>query len=118
MVADITDAEVEAVARAMCASLGRDPDELVLSSPSRVAPDRCTRWQLIAGIARDHIAAYRAIEAFRQSDAGPVTVWVQYSNDWTPSEFPTLKEALLSGKVDRYARITRNVDFDPMEKAP
>lgn len=102
--ADISDAEIEAVARAMCAARGDTTFDL---------------WPTYAGVARMEIATYRAVMALGLPSGAPVTVWTDYGTEgWHPTEFPTLKEALLSR--DRHSspfRITRNVDFEPVEKA-
>lgn len=110
----ITDAEVEAVARVMCAACNRDPDAPIPGDHGANPP----MWHAFHRDALVSIAAHRAIEALKPQAGGPVTVWCDYGEGWEPSEYPTLKEALLADHGTAQIRITRNVDFEPVEKGP
>lgn len=56
----ITDADVEKVARRMCVHLGLDPDETDALKPDWGGP--MPNWRYYKHIARDAIAARRAID--------------------------------------------------------
>jgi hypothetical protein len=101
---DVTDAEVEAVARIFAGgeSADRNPDD----------------WSPWANYARTLITAVRAIEAPKPPVGGPVTLWLNYGcyEGWKPTEYPSVGAALLAEKYSNEFRITRDVAFETVEK--
>lgn len=69
--AEITDAEVEAVARVICVAHGFDPDEVIPDhrQPSNLGV-QAPRWSWMWDTSITAIAAHRAIKAFHQGGGG------------------------------------------------
>lgn len=57
----MTDGKIEAIARAWCANMGRDPDALHTTYEGAYIPHGAAYWRLISTKVREHLAMHDAI---------------------------------------------------------